>query len=182
MAVRVEASARDRSAPPLPAEPVFVEITVVDAKTAAPVAGADAWWGPGRIFFVLATIGTELLQSEVTGPGAVGQETEAILQVPDNWTALTGRVLATDGAPLALTKLAVAGATHESGFDETLVTDADGRLVLFLGDPDRSGGDLWSLTLTRSVDGKGIQRGEIGARSLSCGRNDLGDIRLHEEP
>jgi hypothetical protein len=134
------------------------------------------------VFAAIAWINDTVLCAEVTGPAAAGQDTDATIQVPDDWTMLTGRVLSADGAPLTRMSLAATGITAESAFVEQIVTDADGGFVMFLGNPDRTGGNLESLTITRSFGGKERQRGDVGAHTLVCGRNDLGDIRLHDEP
>lgn len=135
----------------------------------------------GGELVVRARLGENEVEGAVQAPTNRGQEVRVELTA-DNLIALRGRLIASDGKPLAAARVVGEVLTGYGQIDLELDTDAQGRFACFLGQDHVAATRLDSLSLRHSPGEGPVQRASIENFELRRGWNDLGDLRLESGP
>lgn len=122
------------------------------------------------------------VSADVTGPATPGGTVEVVLRADGDAIRLVGRLLGTDGQPVAGTRFSLRLNGRRTG-RFTLTTDDDGRFHALVGAPrsnDRNQVDRITAVLQQA--GERPLTASVGARELRSGIQNLGDFRLALPP
>jgi len=122
-------------------------------------------------------IGNGQWQVPLDGPQSEGEVARRDLRLEDHLVVAIGRALDEDGEPIPEDDLRLLVHSDEGDDEHILETDAHGRLLWLQQVPDEPTAPQ-HMRLLWEREGQPALQADLGARALSRGLNDLGDMRL----